>query len=148
MKIENGTLVMVLDGAKSLVFRNDGDSKYPVLTTIRHEETANASSGEIGSDAAGRVQMGMGTRGSSYGETDWHEHAEETFARDAAALLESFAAGAPGAGVVVIAAPRALGELRKHYGRETSARLIGEIGKDMAHHMTDDIVDVIAAHKS
>lgn len=147
MKIENGTLVVVLDGAKLLLFRNDGDSKCPVLTTLQHEEVADPPSRELGSDAPGHVHSSTGARASSYGETDWHGQAEDRFARHGAEMLERAARAEPEADIVVIAASRALGELRKHYGRATTARLIGEIDKDMAGHMTDDIVEAIAAHR-
>jgi protein required for attachment to host cells len=146
MKIENGTLVMVLDGAKLLLFRNDGDAKYPVLTTLMHEEAPDPPSRELGSDARGKVQSGMGVTGSSYDETDWHAQLEDQFVRHGAGVLEKTAGGQPDAGIVVVAPPRALGELRKHYGRATSRQLIGEIDKDLAGHVTDDIVEVIAAY--
>lgn len=148
MKIDNGTVVMVVDGAKLLLFKNDGDAKYPVLSTLAHEEVNSPSSRAQGSDAPGRTQSSMGDRRSSYGETDWHQQSEDHFARHAANVLELAASQLPGAGVVVIAAPRILGELRKHYGRMTGKGLLAEISKDLAGHMTDDIVEVIAAHGS
>jgi len=147
MNIDNGTVVMVVDGAKLLLFRNDGDAKYPVLTTLTHEEIANPPSSGLGTDTPGRTQGSMGDgRSSSYGETDWHQQSEDRFARHAADVLEQAASAQREAGIVVIAAPRTLGELRKHYGRETGQRMLAEISKDLAGHMTDDIVDVIAAH--
>lgn len=148
MKIENGTLVMVVDGAKLLLFRNDGDAKYPVLTTLQHEEVADPASREQGSDAPGHVRQSTGSRSSSYEETDWHSQAEDRFADHGAEVLEKAAAAAPDADVLVMAAPRTLGELRKHYGRVTSSRLAGEIAKDMTGHTTDDIVEVIASHEA
>lgn len=146
MKIENGVLVLVADGAKLLVFRNDGDSKYPVLTTLLHEEADNPSSREQGTDAPGRVRSSSGVRGSSYGETDWHEQAEADFARHAADVLDGLARAQRDAPIVVVAPPRTLGELRKRYGDQTGKRIIGEIAKDLAGHMTDDIVEVITLH--
>lgn len=149
MKIDNGTLVMALDGTKLLLFRNDGDDKYPVLATLKHEEADNPPSREHGTDKPGRTHASMGDgRSSSYGETDWHEQTLQRFIRHAAEVLEKAAAGKPDAGIVVIAPPNALGELRKQYGRETGDRLLAEIGKDLANHMTDDIEKAIAAHKS
>lgn len=146
MKIENGALVMVLDGAKLLLFRNDGDRKYPVLTTLAHEEVPDPPSRELGSDAPGHVHSSAGVTSSSYSETDWHTQLEDQFVRHGAGVLEKAASAQPDAGIVVIAPPRALGQLRKHYGRTTSRQLIGEIDKDLAGHMTDDIVEAIAAH--
>jgi len=36
--------------------------------------------------------------------------------------------------------------LRKHYGAAVEQRLIAEIAKDLAGHVTDDIVRAIAAY--
>lgn len=146
MKIEHDTLVIVADGAKVLLFRNEGDSKYPVLETLAHEVRDNPASAEQGTDAPGRTQSRMGSSRSSYQETDWHQQAEDEFARHAAAELERLAQRHPDSGVVVIAAPRTLAGLRRHYGRTTAERLLAEIDKDLTGHATDDIVAAIAAH--
>jgi protein required for attachment to host cells len=146
MKIEHGTLVLVADGAKLLLFRNEGDAKYPVLDTVLHEHQRNPAAHEQGEDAPGRSFSSTGTRRSSYDETDWHQQAEDDFARHAAEMLETAATREPEAGIVVIAAPRTLGELRKAYGRATAGRLLAEIDKDLADHTTDDVIAALAAH--
>ncbi len=146
MLIRNGSLVMALDGAKLLLLRNEGDADAPDLRAIRHGTAGDPPSREIGSDSPGRVHSSTGTQGSSYEETDWHRQAEEQFARHGAELLEEAALAAPEAQIVVIAPPRTLGEVRKHYGRATQARLAAEIDKDLAGHVTEDIVRAIAAH--
>lgn len=146
MQIDNGTLVMVVDGAKFLLFRNEGDATFPVLSTLAHEEAADPPSRDQGSDAPGRTASSMGDRRSSYDETDWHRQSEERFARHGAEILERTAAAQPGPGIVVVAPPRTLGELRRQYGLQTSSRLLAEIDKDLAGHETDDIVRAIVAH--
>jgi protein required for attachment to host cells len=147
MKIDNGTLVAALDGTKLLLFCNDGDQKYPMLTTLIHEEAENPASREQGTDTPGRTHASAGDgRSSSYEETDWHEQTKQRFVRHAADVLEQAAAARPDAGVVVVAPATALGELRKHYGRATRAGLLSEVVKDLANHMTDDIVEAISAH--
>jgi protein required for attachment to host cells len=45
----------------------------------------------------------------------------------------------------VIAAPRTLGELRKHYHKTLEAKMVGEISKDLTGHAMADIEKVIAA---
>lgn len=146
MNIGNGTLVMVADGKKLLVFRNDGSRMHPALTTLVHEEADNPASREQGADAAGHVRSSMGAGGSSYGDTDWHEQSEANFARHAADMLEEFAVDGRDADIVVIAPPRTLGKLREHYRDRTSKQVIGEIAKDLARHTTDNIVHAIAVH--
>ena len=148
MKVEHGTLVMVADGAKLLLLRNQGDEKYAVLATVLHEEQDNPATREQGTDAPGRSFSSAGEGRSSYGETDWHQQAEDAFAHHAAEVLERAASQHPEAGIVVIAAPRTLGHLRKAYGRATSERLIAELDKDLAGHTTDDVIAALAAHQA
>jgi protein required for attachment to host cells len=145
MKIAHGTLVMAIDGSKMLLFRNDGDEKYAVLDTLSHDAIEDPASHEVGTDTSGRAFASVGNRRSAYEETDWHEQAEERFAIAAAERLERIAASERGE-IVVLAAPRTLGVLRKHWGSETRARIVAEIAKDMAHREWDDIARTIADH--
>ena len=146
MKIAHGTLVMAADGEKLLLFRNEGDETYPVLETVSHEESPSPATHELGSDQPGRSFASIGERRSGYGETDWHQQREDNFAQHAAKVLEKAAARSD-AGIVVLAPPRTLGALRKHWGRFTQARLVAEIHKDFTHRMTDDIVEAILAEE-
>lgn len=146
MKVDHGTLVMVADGAKLLLLRNEGDEKYAVLETIAHEQQANPATHEQGTDTPGRSFASTGDARSSYGETDWHQQSEDAFAHHAADVLEQAAGQHPDAGIIVVAAPRTLGQLRKAYGRATSGRLLAEIDKDLAGHTTDHVIAVLAAH--
>ncbi|WP_242154832.1 host attachment protein [Sphingomonas sp. BAUL-RG-20F-R05-02] len=45
----------------------------------------------------------------------------------------------------MIAAPRTLGELRKHYHKTLEAKLVGEVSKDLTGHTTADIEKAIAS---
>ncbi len=47
--------------------------------------------------------------------------------------------------LIVVAAPRTLGELRKHYHKALSAVLAGEIAKDLTGHSIADVEKTIAA---
>lgn len=145
MKIAHGTIVMAIDGRKMLLFRNEGDDKYVVLDTLENEEAKTPPSHELGNDAPGRTFSSTSQRRSAYSETDWHSQAEARFAVAGADRLEHAAKGND-ADIVVLAPPRVLGELRKHWGRETRKRLVAEIGKDLVHHETDDIARAVSAH--
>jgi len=142
MHIPTGTLVMVADGTKMLLLRNDGDVPCPVLNTLAHEEIVNLPTHSQGTDAPGRSQSSMGDRSSALDNVDWHRQTEEHFAAHVAAALDR--AATPGdSAIVVIAPPRMLGELRKHYGAGVKHRLQAEITKDLAGHTTDHIIEVI-----
>jgi protein required for attachment to host cells len=143
MKIAHGTLVMAIDGGKMLLFRNEGDEKFIVLDTLSHDRIDHPSSREIGSDAPGRTFSSSDVRRSAYAETDWHAQAEEQFAIRAAEGLERVALNDK-AGIVVIAPPHMLGQLRRHWGRKTRDRLMAEIAKDVVRREWDDIACTIA----
>lgn len=145
MKIAHGTLVLAADGEKMLLFRNEGDEKYPVLETLAHEQGDNPPSRDQGADAPGRSFQSAGDRRSALGGADLHSQAEEHFAAHAAAELARAASRSDG-DIVVIAAPRALGELRRHWSPEIRKRIVAEIDKDVAHQATDDVVRAIEAH--
>lgn len=145
MMIAHGTLVMAVDGEKMLLLRNEGDEKFTVLDTVTHAEIGNPPSRALGSDAPGRTFASTRARRSAYETTDLHDQAEERFAIACAHGLEQ-AAKADGAGIVVIAPPRTLSQLRKHWGRVTKAALLAEICKDLVHHEWDDIARAIADH--
>ena len=47
--------------------------------------------------------------------------------------------------LIVVAAPKTLGELRKHYHKEVSQRLTGELSKDLTGHPIPDIEKALIA---
>ena len=53
MIIPHGTIVLAADAHKALIYRNEGDETYPVLQTLRHEETDTPSNREIAADRQG-----------------------------------------------------------------------------------------------
>ena len=144
MKLAHGTLVLVADGQKMMIFRNEGDEKFPVLETLTHREIDNPRSSDQGRDAPGRSFASGDERRSGYKETDWHQQAEDRFAGDTLDALGKIAAKEEG-GIMVVAAPHSLGELRKHYPAAIQQRLVGEIDKDMTNQTTDDLIAVISA---
>jgi protein required for attachment to host cells len=145
MKIAHGTLALVADGEKALLFRNEGDRKFIVLQTLTHEAVANPPTHEISSDRPGRSFSSAGSRRSGYDETDWHRENKERFARQAAEMLEQAAEGNE-ADLVIVAPPQFLGSLRDQLGASVKRRLLAEITKDLVHHETDDVAEAIARH--
>lgn len=146
MQIKHETLIMVADGRKMQLYRNDGNVKNVLLTTIAHEEGGNEPTRALGTDTPGRTQANEGTRRSEYAETDWHDQSEEGFARRAADTLEQAVQGHAKSEIAVIAAPKTLGTMRKYYGPTTKQRLTIEIPKDLASHIADDVIKVVAAY--
>lgn len=147
MILKTNTLVLVADGRRLMLLRNDGTSTTPRLTILAEEQANNPPTHEQGSDRPGRTQASTGERRSGYGDTDWHAQGEAGFARHAAILLEQASIGDSEAQIVVIAAPKTMGQLRGHYGRSTRQRLAGEIDKDLAGQPAEAIAAAILAQE-
>ena len=141
MKIPNRALVLVADGRKLLLLRNHGDEAHLNLKTEAHDEQASLKDGEIKTDQAGQSAgpAGTGMPGGTMGETDFAQQAEDRWAADAGALLSKRALANDYDALVVIAAPKTLGVLRKNYHKEVEARLIGELAKEMTDRPIADI---------
>lgn len=155
MQIPHDAVVLVADGRKMLLFRNKGDEQYPDLQVLAHDEKVVPAREDMGRDEPGSTFSGSAGSGevggapgannrSSYEETDFHQLEEDRFAAECAAMLRMRALRNEFRQLIIVAPPKALGELRKHYHKEVEARLLGEIAKDVTHRPTDEIEQVIA----
>lgn len=142
--LRHGTWVAIADGAKALVMRNDGESDAPKLSVIdifTNSESARTS--DLGTDRPGRTQQSAATGRASLGQTDWHEIGEHRFAVEFAAALERRCEAGDFSRLVVVAPPRTLAELRKHYSKRVKAAIIAEIDKDLTNHPLHKIERVL-----
>ena len=138
MKLAKNTLVLVADGRKMLFLRNHGDETQMDLHLEAHQEQQNPATSEQGTDAPGR-SFASGGRRSAMEETDYHQIEEDRFAAEAADLLRDRALKGDFKSLVVVAPPRTLGELRKHYHKEVASRIVEELHKDLTGFPIDDI---------
>ena len=145
MDLSHGTVVLVADGRKLLFFRNEGDGEFPKLEVERKRVEDNPPDREQGSDSPGRSFASAGTHRSAYDETDFHQLEEDRFAAEAADLLTRRALANDFERLIVVAPPRTLGELRKHYHVEVERRLVGELDKELTGHPVDQIEAIIQA---
>jgi len=129
MILPNGALVAVVDGEKLVLFQNTGHQSI-ALTARPTPDIAERASG-----AAGRISSGA--------NPDNDTQAEDGFAMGVAEVLNTWVLGHKVEHLLVIAAPKTLGQLRKGWHKETVARLVGEIAKDLTGHSTDDIAAAI-----
>jgi protein required for attachment to host cells len=144
MQIPHDSFVLVVDGRKSLFFRNEGDGEFPNLIVERKDGHADPKDREIKSDAPGRA-FGGGDARSAYEETDFHQQEEDRFAAETAEMLEARALSNDYQALVVVAPPRTLGELRKHYHKEVERRLVAEVPKDLVNVPVAEIEKVLQA---
>jgi len=147
VKLPNRTLVLVADGRKLLLLRNHGDEAHVDLRTEAHDEQESRKDGDIKTDQAGQSSgpAGTGMPGGTMGETDFAQQAEDRWAADAGALLSKRALANDYDKLVVIAAPKTLGVLRKHYHKEVESRLLGELAKEMTDRPIADIEKMLSA---
>jgi len=129
MILSAGTLVAVVDGEKVALFHNTGHQGV-VLSPWPTPAIADRASG-----AAGRTSSGA--------NPDNDTQAEDGFAMGVADVLNRLVLDHKVEGLLVIAAPKTLGQLRKGWHKETAARVVGEIAKDLTGHSPDQIAAAI-----
>ncbi|MGG5890402.1 host attachment family protein [Falsiroseomonas sp. HC035] len=134
MLLPNNAYVAVADGEKLQLYRNDGDAGAPSLAAMQVPEVDSDNKGAGGRHA------------SSFANPDDSQQNEDGFAAGTAAMLNQQVLAGHIEKLVIIAAPRTLGELRKHYHKTLSAALLGEIAKDLTGHSLKDVEATLAAH--
>lgn len=139
LKIPRHALVLVCDGAKALLFRNDGDAELINLVAIEHFAEHLPPAHELGTDRPGRVHQSHGASRSAVEATDYHLAGETDFLIAVGAELERLAGAEKPKGLFVVAPPKALGILREHFGPAVKQVLTAELAKDIAHLPTNEI---------
>ncbi len=139
MHLPHNSVVLVADGRKMLFLRNEGDAEFPNLVVEKAQEQDNPATRDQATDSAGRASSPQGGVQSSVEPTDFHQIEEDRFAADAADFLKTGALKNRYDSLIVIAPPKTLGELRKHYHKEVTSRLKGELDKDLTGHPIKDI---------
>ena len=132
MMLSKGTIVAVADGEKLNLFRNAGDEASMKLEGLPQAEIAPEASTSGGHQ-------------SSSGNPDKAQAGEDGFSAGSVQHLNQQVLAGAIDGLVIIAAPRALGEMRKHYHKALSAKLQGEIAKDLTGHSTADVEKAVLA---
>lgn len=167
MRVPHNAFVVVADGRKMLLLRNEGDSEHINLQVERKEIHESPKDSDQKTDAAGRAsstQFGtnappVAQGGSMYAkgggggqfapsrgsmaEPDYHQLEEDRFAAEVADMLKRQTLSNSVEGLIVAAPPRTLGELRKHYHKAVQACLLAEIGKDLTGHTVPQIEEAL-----
>jgi len=133
MQLPKNATVAVVDGTKFNLFRNAGDEAGLQLVAVSHDEGDTHHKG-----------AGAG-RHSSSANPDGAQDEEDGFSESVAQFLNKSVLEGRINHLLVIAAPRTLGALRKQYHDKLSAALLGEISKDLAGHALGDVEKAVAA---
>lgn len=141
MSLPHDALVLVADGRKMLFLRNHGDAGQIDLRTESHDEQSLPKDSDMKTDLAGQSPApgGTGLGGGTMGETDYQQQAEDRWAREAAERINKRALAHEFEALAVIAPPKTLGELRKHWHKETQSRIVVEHSKEMTDRPIPDI---------
>ncbi len=132
MILPQGATVAVADGEKLNLFHNTGH-EAPKLTALPHVDIKS------GNKASGSRHE------SSSANPDEGQVEKDGFSVGIATFLNRQVLDGKISDLVIIAAPRTLGELRKHYHKALSAKLVAEIAKDLTGHSLHDVETSIAA---
>ncbi len=130
MLLPHGAVIAVIDGENFELYRNAGDEAAPELSALpspkldAHNHSGGSHHSSAGNHAGNMVN-------------------EDAHAAAAAAWLNEQVLGHKLEHLVVIAPPRALGELRKHYHKLTEQALIKELHKDLIGQQAAEILHAL-----
>jgi protein required for attachment to host cells len=130
MMLPNGATVAVADGETLSLFRNGGHEGGLALKAI---EAPALDGSDVGT-----------SHRSSEAEPDDKTQTEDGYAAASAAWLNKQVLEGKIGPLMVIAAPRTLGELRKHYHKQLEAVLVGELAKDLVGRPVAEIEAAVA----
>jgi protein required for attachment to host cells len=133
MQLPQNTIIAVADGEKLALFQNEGDAAHVKLKAM---PSADVDSSKIASGAR---------HPSSSANPDDSQQDEDGFSNGITDLLNSQVLDGKIKSLIIVAAPRTLGEMRKSYHKSLSDVLIGEIDKDLTGHTIPEIEKALAA---
>ena len=134
MLLAHGTVIAVVDGKNFELYRNAGNEAEPDLSALPTPKLDEHNKG------AGAHHY------SSSGNPTGHLLDEDAHAAAVAGWLNSEVLGHKIETLVVFAAPRTLGELRKHYHKMTERALAKEVSKDMIGKQAHELVEALRAN--
>lgn len=145
IKIARRSWVLVCDGAKALLFENEGDAELLNLKIVETFDQPDLATKDVGTDRPGRVYQSHGSARSAVEGTDWHEQSEAEFLGRLADRLNKAVEAEQTSNILIVAPPRALGILRQHLSSATRAAVRNEIAKDLVRLSTGEIERHLAA---
>jgi protein required for attachment to host cells len=145
--IAHDTWVLVGDGRKALILRNDGTPQKPSLQVVEVlKDDENPPTHEQGSDRPGRSFQSKSNHRSAVEQTDWHEIAEERFAASVALKITGAANDKRFERLILVAPPNTLATLRRKLDPKTAERIVAEVDKDLTKHPVPEIARVLTGN--
>ncbi len=135
------TWILVADGTHAAVYGNEGPGRG-IYRATKQDFAIDLPSkvGDIVSDQEGRAANPGGKGHHAIGpRTDPRRHLETEFLRSVASVLEEAAQAKKYDRLVLVAAPRALGDLRSNLAPHARALVTKELDKDLVHLSEQDL---------
>jgi protein required for attachment to host cells len=139
------TWVLIADGARARIYEMEKPGAK--LKPTKHEEVVGEHrySRDIASDIQGRVFDSGGQGRHAYEDpTDPHRHAKIEFAQEIAQLLELERSRDSFQQLIVVAAPRTLGDLRHRFSDPLKKAIVAEVNKDLTKMPLPDLENQLA----
>ena len=133
MKVPHKAHIALVDGERFVLLRNEGQIFEPKLAKVAEPDldATNFSAGVKHQDPASQMS----------GNTDLNELAHGAAAAE---WLNGKAIAGELDELIVIADPKTLGEMRRHYHSELEKRLVGELDKALTHEPLEKIEKLLA----
>lgn len=143
--MQKTTYVLIADGARARLFVVEEGTAALKPALGQEFIGTNLPSREIASDRPGRSfdSAGLG-RHAMEPPTDPHRHAERVFAQEVVAVLEDARQKNAFQRLVVVAPPKALGDLRSEFSDALRNRVIAELHKDLTKVAIHDLPSHLA----
>jgi protein required for attachment to host cells len=137
--VDKATWIVVADGARARIFALRLHSPYLVSALDRDLVATRLTDRDLESDRPGRTtERGTGMSHSMRQELDKHRQAQLELAREVAKELDNARNGLRR--IVLVAPPRALGDLREACSAEVRALVTNEVAKDLTKLPVHDLV--------
>ena len=147
MIIRSGAVVLVAEGRRVRLLRNEGDAAQVALAPLFEMSIDDPPTRDLGSDRPGRSYDSHDSSRSAVASPDWHQEAETKFLKAVARKLEEIVNTEGGSALLILAAPRALGVLRDNLGPTSRQLLKAELARDlvkMPKHKVEAYLEKIA----
>ncbi len=140
MRGKKRTWILIADGARARILATEGRGTGLRPATDATYEADHRPTREIGSDRPGRVfESADGSRHAYAPRVDWHQYEKHLFAKKMAAVLDGARKRGDFEALVLVAPPKALGELRAALDSHTLAKVSAELAKDITNVRDHDI---------
>jgi protein required for attachment to host cells len=141
------TWIVVADGVRARIFVDWGAAGgEPRPVPVADLEGDRRPTREIGAERPGRTQESATTARHAYApRVDWHQFAKHLFAKRVAALIEQAFERKAFDELILVAPPKALGELRAALHRDVHRHIRAEEHKDLTGLAEHELIQRVAA---